>query len=137
MSRKVLEENLSSSPGRVAAAYAALNIALYDSMVACWDAKYTYWYIRPHQLDAELRPVVNVPGHPSYPSAHSCLSSAASGVLAQQFPADAPAMHELARRASESRIADGLHFRFDVDAGNAIGQVVAELVAAKLTPAMR
>ena len=137
LSRMVLEENLSASPHRVAAAYAALNIALYDSMLACWEAKYTYWYIRPHQLDPALRPVVSVPGHPSYPSAHSCISSAAGGVMARQFPTDAEAFTELARRASESRIAAGLHFRFDVDAGNAIGQGVADLVVAKLSPAMR
>jgi hypothetical protein len=57
--------------------------------------------------------------------------------MARQFPTDAEAFTELARRASESRIAAGLHFRFDVDAGNAIGQGVADLVVVKLSPAMR
>lgn len=137
LARKLLEQDTAADPRRVAAVYAAVNVALFDSMVACWDAKYTYWYARPHMLDAEVRTVFPVPGHPSYPSAHSCLSMAATGVLARAFPEDAARFAELGRRAGEARIAAGIHFRFDIDAGNAIGQGVAERVSARLLPATR
>ena len=35
------------------------------------------------------------PSHPSYPSAHSCLSAAAATVLAREFPSDAAALNAL------------------------------------------
>jgi hypothetical protein len=137
LSRKVLEQDAAADPRRAAATYAAVNIALFDSMVACWDAKYTYWYARPHMLDAELRTVFAVPGHPSYPSAHSCLSMAATQVLAKAFPEDSARFSRMGRDAGEARIAAGIHYRFDIDAGNAIGQGVAERVNARLLPTTR
>lgn len=137
LSRKLLEQDAGTDPRRAAAAYAALNVALHDSGVACWDAKYTYWYARPHMIDPEVRPLFAVPGHPSYPSAHSCFSMAATQVLAGLFPEEAARFATMAERAGEARIAAGIHYRFDIEAGNAIGQAVAELVAARLAPAMR
>jgi membrane-associated phospholipid phosphatase len=105
-----------------------LNTAGNDAGVACWDAKYTYWAIRPHQLDPEFSPLFGVPGHPSYPSAHSCFSSAAATMLAHLFPADAEEVRALALEASESRVWAGLHFRSDLEAGNQIGRDVANAV---------
>jgi PAP2 superfamily protein len=105
---------------------AALNIALADAGVACWEAKYTFWYIRPAQLDAELKPLFAAPNHPSYPSAHGCLSRAAATVLAAAFPQDRDRLLALGREASDSRLWAGIHYRFDIDAGEEIGRKVAE-----------
>jgi hypothetical protein len=41
-SRAIFEHHFHDNPPRAAQIYAASNIALHDSMVACWDAKYTY-----------------------------------------------------------------------------------------------
>ena len=40
------------------------------STVACWDAKYAYWAIRPFQLDPDVKTLFPTPNHPSYPAAH-------------------------------------------------------------------
>jgi hypothetical protein len=40
-------------------------------MVACWDAKYTYWPIRPFRLNPEFKPLLTTPNRPGYSSAHS------------------------------------------------------------------
>jgi nucleotide-binding universal stress UspA family protein len=58
-------------------------------LVACWDAKYAYWAIRPFQLDAEVKPLFAMPNHPSYPAAHSCLSGANAAILSDLFPSEA------------------------------------------------
>jgi membrane-associated phospholipid phosphatase len=137
LSRRVLEYGLADDPPRVAAAYAALNVAFYDSFIACFDAKYAYWYARPAQLDTSLRTVVPTPAHPSYPSAHSCLSTASATVLQALFPTDTEALHALARQASEARVAAGIHYRFDCEAGEEIGRRAAALALAKMAPAMR
>ena len=131
VSRMVLEANLKNNPPEAARAFAMLNIAGYDSTVACWDAKYTYWAIRPFQLDPEFSTVFATPGHPSYPSAHSCISTAAATVLGYLFPADAARVVRIAEEASESRIWSGLHFRSDVIAGTALGEAVGQTVIAR------
>src|SRR5690606_5515560 len=131
VSRMVLEANLESDPLAAARAYAMLNIAGYDSIVACWDAKYTYWALRPFQLDPEFAPVFATPGHPSYPSAHSCISTAAATVLGYLFPTDAERVLRIAEEAGESRIWGGIHFRSDVIAGTALGEAVGETVIAR------
>jgi len=130
VSRMILEANLESDPPAAARAYTMLNIAGYDSIIACWDAKYTYWAIRPFQLDPEFAPVFTTPGHPSYPSAHSCISTAAATVLGHLFPTDAERVQRIAEEAGESRIWGGIHFRSDVIAGTALGQAVGEAVIA-------
>ena len=98
--------------------------------MACWDAKYAYWAIRPSQLDPEFQTVMPAPAHPSYPSAHSCLSAAQAGVLAHLFPTAEAQVTALADEAGESRIWAGIHFRSDVEAGLALGEDVAEAVIA-------
>jgi PAP2 superfamily protein len=137
LSRRALEHGLAENAPRLAAAYAAMAVAYHDSHVACWDAKYAYWYIRPSQLDSRITTLVPLPPHPSYPSAHSCLSGAAAAVLAALFPADAPMFQEMTRQSSEARVAAGLHYRFDVEAGEEIGRRAAALALARMAPALR
>lgn len=131
LSKKLLEYGLAANPPRAARAYALQSMALFDAGVACWDAKYTYWAIRPFQLDPAFKPLFATPSHPSYPSAHSCFSSAAAQTLGYLFPHDAASMKTLATAASESRIWAGLHFRSDVKAGEGIGRQVADKVIAR------
>jgi len=108
-----------------------LNIALADAAIACWDAKYAYWYIRPSQLDPELKPLFPQPNHPSYPAAHGCLSTAAASVLAAVFPRDRELLLARGKEAAEARIWAGIHYRFDIDAGQELGRKVAEKVLAR------
>lgn len=128
LGRALLEHRLDQNAPRAARAYALMNVALYDAAVACWDAKYAYWAIRPVQLDARVRPLFATPNHPSYPSGHSCFGAAAAAVLAHLFPRDAAAFEALASEASESRLWAGIHFRSDLDAGRALGHAVGSRV---------
>jgi membrane-associated phospholipid phosphatase len=132
-SRLVLASSLDSDAPLAARTYALVNIAGYDSMVACWDAKYTYWLIRPFQLDSEFSPLFTTPNHPSYPSAHSCISSAMAGALGYLFPTDTEEMASLAQEATESRLWGGLHYRIDLEAGIEIGENVAAAVIERAT----
>lgn len=137
LSLRALEGGLAQNPVRLAASYAAVAIAFHDAHIACWDAKYHYWYIRPSQADATITTVVPLPPHPSFPSAHSCLANGAATVLAGLFPADAAHFRVLTQASGESRIAAGLHYRFDIGPGEEIGRQAAELTLQRLTPALR
>lgn len=121
---KLLE--YAAAPATAARILAALNIAIADSGTACWDAKYAYWFIRPPQLDPELKALFAPPNHPSYPAAHGCYSTAAATVLAGAFPHDRDRLLTLGREAAEARVWAGIHYRFDIDAGQEIGRKVGE-----------
>jgi membrane-associated phospholipid phosphatase len=131
LGRKLLEHRLEHNAPRAARAYALLQVTFYDAAIACWDAKYAYWAMRPVQVDPGFRPLFTTPEHPSYPSGHSCVSAAAASVLGHLFPRDAASFDALALEASESRLWAGIHFRSDLAAGRALGRAVAERVIAR------
>ena len=97
----------------------------FDALIGCFEAKYHYWLIRPAQADPGIVTTFPTPPHPSYPSAHSCVSGSLEGVLAAAFPSEAARLAEEAEEASLSRLYAGIHYRFDMDAGLALGRAVA------------
>ena len=120
------------SERRAAQALALVHMAAMDATIACYDAKYTYWLIRPYRADPAITTPIGRPNHPSYPSSHACSSSAAASVLASFFPADAAQLAQMADEAGESRLYAGIHYRFDKDAGLRIGRSVAALALRRL-----
>jgi PAP2 superfamily len=110
---------------------ATMNAAIVDALIACHDSKYVYWVPRPSQAEPTVKPLIGVPNHPSYPSNHSCLSTAAGMVLAHFFPSERSRLEKAANEAGLSRIYAGIHYRFDIDAGEEIGRKVAALAAAR------
>lgn len=103
------------------------NTAAFDAIIACWDTKFTYWFIRPSQADPAITLPVGLPNHPSYPSAHNCETGAHEAILADAFPSERPFLGALAAEASVSRLYAGLHYRFDNEGGLAIGHGAARL----------
>ena len=99
--------------------------AAFDASIGCFDAKYHYWFLRPVHADPGIVTVFPTPPHPSYPSAHSCISGALSGVLAEVFPSERRRVEALADEASLSRLYAGIHYRFDMVAGLKLGRDVA------------
>ena len=108
------------------------NAAAFDAQIACWDAKFFYYFIRPSQADPAITfvPGVPLPNHPSYPSGHSCITSAIMSVLGEAFPSERPRLEEITRLAGASRIYAGIHYRFDIEAGQDIGRQAAALALA-------
>jgi hypothetical protein len=102
-----------------------MNAAAFDGSVGCFDAKYFYWFIRPSQADPAITLPIGLPPHPSYPSAHSCVSGSSTGVLAAVFPSERDMLEQVAEEASLSRLYGGIHYRFDMVAGLALGRAAA------------
>src|SRR5712692_7558730 len=107
--------------------FALLDAAMMDAAIGCWDAKLTYWFIRPPQADPAIKliPAIGLPNHPSYPSAHSCFSGAAVETLSAFFPAKADSLDAMVHEAGLARMYAGIHYRFDVDTGAQLGRTVA------------
>jgi membrane-associated phospholipid phosphatase len=116
---------------RTARLFATLNTAQADAFIACWDAKYAYWSIRPisairRLIDPNWLSYITTPPFPSYPSGHSTTSGAASTVLAAFFPAKAQELAAKAEEAALSRLYGGIHFRSDNEAGLALGRRIGQ-----------
>lgn len=144
---------------RSAHLFALLNITLADTAIAFFDAKYTYDFWRPvtavQMAGADNNPRTEPdPGwlplstktapDPSYPGAHSAISTAASWVLrtllgneisldvtSESLPGVTRHFNSFSDAAVEaglSRIYAGQHFRFDHVAGQHLGNAVAHAV---------
>ena len=126
--QKLFEYRLDTNPPRAARVLALLSISAFDATVACWDAKYAYWAIRPFQLDPTFTPLIPTPNHPSYPSAHGCSSGSQGAMLAHLFPREAAFFTGRAEEAGMARLWGGIHFRSDIETGWTLGRAVAAMV---------
>jgi membrane-associated phospholipid phosphatase len=133
LSKKIFEYNLHLNPPRAARLYAITSIGIYDGFAACWDAKYTYWGIRPDQYDTTYRPVlIYTPPFPGYPSGHAMISGVMAEVYSYFFPADRAYFEKRAKDGAESRFHGGIHFRSDNEVGLELGRKVGATVIAKI-----
>jgi len=127
---------------------ARLGLAMADSFIGCWHAKYEFdllrpiTYIRAH-IDPDWEPVLITPPFPEYPSGHSTLSGAAATVLTAAFGEDFSfidatherdglpgrrfgSFHEAAEEAALSRLYGGIHFRAAIDRGLEQGHCIGD-----------
>lgn len=116
-----------ASDVEAARVYAVLNAASSDAVIACFEAKYHYWTIRPSQADTTiaLADSVDLPNFPSFPSGHACSAGAFDGVLGNFFPDERAEFTRIAEEQAMSRLYGGIHYRFDNDGGLALGRTIA------------
>jgi len=132
LTKKIFEYNLHTNAPRAARIYAAVNVGYYDAFVACFDAKYAYWGIRPDQYDTTYTPLMDTPPFPGYPSGHATMSGLVGELFPYFFPYDRKLFEKVAKDGAESRFHAGIHFRSDNDAGLVLGAKVAERVIERL-----
>ena len=135
-------------------AYALTSIALFDGFISCWDEKYRSNYVRPEtiineKISGDWHPYIQTPPFPSYTSGHSTISAAAAEVMTSIFGdkmsftdtsllefgianREIKSFRAAAQEASISRLYGGIHYRFDLDSGNAMGKRVGAIVLKKL-----
>ena len=129
-----------------------------DAAIGCWDAKYMYNFWRPITAiretaddgngattpDPTWTPLFATPAHPDYPSGHSCVSGAATVILASEFGEDTRfdvtsdilldvtrsfrSFTEALEEVKNARIFSGIHFRTACDDGTTLGKEVAKYV---------
>ncbi|HET9267733.1 MAG TPA: vanadium-dependent haloperoxidase [Vicinamibacterales bacterium] len=141
--------------------FAAVTMTAADSLIACWDGKFTYGLWRPitairnaaidgnpdTAADPLWTPLLATPNHPEYPSAHACGSSAIAETLAAFFGTDRvrstitsttditprtfETFRDLYADVHDSRIFAGLHYRFSMNAGRVVGTKVSRQLTKK------
>jgi len=129
--------------------FALVNFGMADTTISFFEAKYIYHFWRPvspaELTDSDWLPLsTKTAPDPSYPGAHSAISSAAATVLAfyfgDKFTFDVTSevlpgvtrhftsFSAAKREAGLSRIYAGQHFRFDHLAGLRLGREVSRSV---------
>jgi hypothetical protein len=128
-----------------------------DSVIGCWNAKFSFSFWRPvtairagggnPQLtgDSAWTPLGATPAHPEYPAAHGCVTGAVSTILAAyfgtrkvQFSVDSLVTHtthifdstdDLMQEVGAARIYAGFHYHHSVVEGRELGRKVAHHLA--------
>lgn len=163
--------SVANTPGRGLAQnarlYAAASQAMDDAMIAVLDAKYHYGFWRPvtairngdrdnnaaTQPEAGWLPLIDNPGHPEYPSAHSILASAVSEVIKadargarlRELSTSSPSANGATRRwtslddfmneVANARVWAGIHFRTATRVGQEMGRKIGALAVARVAEA--
>jgi hypothetical protein len=137
---------------------AMAHVAGGDAMIACFDAKYHYWFWRPYQAirladsdgnpdtvaDPSWQPLGATPNFPEYPSAHACHSTAVVEALDAFFGTDKVSftlnsrvtgtsrtydrLHDVVKDVDWARVLVGFHFRNSDLQGSALGRKVGRYV---------
>jgi hypothetical protein len=82
----MFEDRLDQNPPRAARVYALIGAVQFDAFIASQDGKFTYWYIRPPQLDPAIVPLFPVPKLPKLPVQPLDVLCSQSGRAAYLFP---------------------------------------------------
>jgi hypothetical protein len=88
---------------------------------------------RPAQLSAAIDPVIETPGHPSYPSGHSTQAHLVARLLAAVHPrskdsAWRKAIEGLASEVARNREVAGVHYLSDSEAGVDLARALAGIL---------
>ncbi|MDZ4100174.1 MAG: phosphatase PAP2 family protein [Hydrogenophaga sp.] len=107
--------------------------------------KHIFACLRPVALSPQIQPMIETPGHSSWPSGHATESFAVAVLLEALLNAASPkgstpngtASHEqlqrLAARVATNRVVAGVHFPVDSACGRLLGTALAEFMVARAT----
>jgi PAP2 superfamily protein len=144
--------------------FAQAYTSIADATIGCWESKYYFNFWRPvtairnadidgndqTQPDTGWLPFTITAGHPEYPSAHGCITSAMAHSMAYFLGTKRPAKgiplsgtdvngsiyvrqfdstDEVVREIIDARIYNGVHYRTSVVHATVLGRKVAQWVA--------
>ncbi len=112
--------------------YAHVNAGMYDSGVAIWNSKYTYWTERPEKRISNLDQIIQSPNFPAYPSGHAGIAATAAVILSEIYPEYEEYLMNLSDEISKSRLDVGVHYRQDNEEGEKIGKIIGEMIIEKM-----
>ena len=155
------DQHLTLDVSETARFFAQVYVTLNDTFIGCWESKYYFNFWRPitaiqhadidgndaTQADVSWRPQIVTPGHPEYPSAHGCGTSAYAHAIAEFFGTKrlpggiwltGAAGHDdrffdstddIVKEIIDARVYNGVHYRTSVVHGAVLGRKVAQWVA--------
>ncbi len=120
-----------ANPPYAARAYAYVSAAQYDALVAAWYYKRLYNRPAPYKTDVAIVPRVTPTALPSYPSEDAVLAGVAAEMMKLLFPGEIAYIQQKADEAKLAKITSGAATRSDMEAGEALGRLVAQKFTAR------
>ena len=88
--------------------------------------KVKYDRVRPSYLNDNIKPVIDKPNHPSYPSGHAVQSYFIAYILSHRYPNNKKKYLNIANTISLNREKGGFHYKSDTEYGKLIGKILAD-----------
>ena len=120
-----------ANPPYSARAYAYFSAAQYDALVAAWHYKKLYKRAAPYKVDNTIKNLLTDTDLPSYPSEDAVLAGVAMEMMKLLFPGDLEFVQQKAEEHKRARLIAGANVRSDIDAGEALGKLVAQKFVAR------
>ena len=120
-----------SNPPYAARAYAYVSAAQYDALIAAWHFKNMYNRAAPYLIDSSVMALVPKSPLPSYPSEDAVVAGASIEVMKLLFPTELDYIEQKAAEQELSRIMSGANVRSEIEAGEALGKLVAQKFTAR------
>ncbi|MES2893472.1 MAG: phosphatase PAP2 family protein [Bacteroidota bacterium] len=120
-----------ANPPYAARAYAYVGAATYDALVAAWHYKKLYNRAAPYKVDKTLNVLVPTSDLPSYPSEDATVVGATVEMMKLLFPGDQDYIQQRAEEHKRARLISGANVRSDLEAGEALGRMVAQKFVAR------
>ena len=114
-----------ANPPYASRAYAYLSAAQYDACVGAYFYKQQYNRSAPFNVDATIQTLLPKSTLPSYPSEDATLLGASVEILKLLFPGDQDYINKRAEEHKRARLIAGANVRSDLDAGEALGKLIA------------
>jgi membrane-associated phospholipid phosphatase len=120
-----------ANPPYAARAYAYISAAQYDALVAAWYYKKLYNRAAPYKTDAAVTAKWSQTDLPSYPSEAAVLAGVTAEMMKLLFPGEIAAIQQKLEEHELAAIAAGTATRSDIEAGEALGRLVAQKFTAR------
>lgn len=120
-----------ANPPYAARAYAYLSAAQYDACVAAYYYKSVYNRAAPFTVDANIQTLLPKSTLPSYPSEDAVVLGSSVEILKLLFPGDQDFINQKAEEHKRARLVSGMNVRSDLDAGEALGKLIAAKFVAR------
>ena len=114
-----------SNPPYAARAYAYLSAAQYDACIAAYFYKNQYNRTAPFNADGSIQTLLPKSTLSSYPSEDAVVMGVSVELLKLLFPGDQDYINQKAEEHKRARLIAGANVRSDLDAGEALGKLVA------------
>lgn len=115
-----------ANPPYASRAYAYVSAAQYDALVAAWYYKKLYNSSAPYKINNTITTLLPQSDLPSYPSEDAVVVGVMVEMLKLFFPGEQAAIQQLATEHKNTRIMAGMNVRSDIEAGEALGRLVAQ-----------
>lgn len=120
-----------SNPPYASRAYAYVSAAQYDALIAAWHYKQAYRRPAPYTVDSSVNALVPKSQLFAYPSEDAVVAGTTVEMMKLLFPTELAFIQQKSDEEVLARLMSGANARSDMEAGQALGRLVAQKFTAR------